>query len=444
MDEPLCRFPDDFLWGAATSAHQVEGGNRWNDWWRFEHRSPDIDRSHQSGDACRHYEHFDRDFALAAADEHNAHRLSLEWSRIEPEPGKIDAAAVAHYHEVLASLKARKLLPIVTLLHFTQPLWIAAAGGWESRATIERFVDFVRFCAREFGGEVDWWCTINEPEVYAFRGWSEGIWPPNKTDDGLALEVIANQLEAHGLASQVLRAEDTVDADGDGHAVRVGFAKHIPQLEPLRSWSPLDRLRAHLEDRVFNQAVLEAPVTGEVRFGIPGAKEVRRQVKSLVGSLDWIGLNYYTRWMVDATGPVPHIARRGAPVTDLDWEIYPEGLASAVVRASSTGVPVLVTEHGFADEKDRLRPRALVESLLYLGRAIAGGARVLGYLHWSLMDNFEWADGYAPRFGLYRVPFDRDASARERTQSAEIYAKIAQENAITREVAESVGLLPAD
>src|SRR4029077_11127401 len=147
--------------------------------------------------------------------------------------------------------------------------------GWEARATIARFVDFVRFCAREFGGEVDWWCTINEPEVYAFRGWSEGIWPPNKTDDGLALEVIANQLEAHGLASQVLRAEDTVDADGDGHAVRVGFAKHIPQLEPLRSWSPLDRLRAHLEDRVFTQAVLEPAVTGEVRFGIPGAKEVR-------------------------------------------------------------------------------------------------------------------------------------------------------------------------
>ena len=138
------------MWGAGTSAHQVEGGNRLNDWWRFEQLPGAIRGACQSGDACRHYERFDSDFALAEADGHNAHRLSIEWSRIEPEPGRIDGAAVAHYHEVFASLARHRLTPIVTLHHFTNPLWIADHGGWESRATIDAFCEFARFCYRSW------------------------------------------------------------------------------------------------------------------------------------------------------------------------------------------------------------------------------------------------------------------------------------------------------
>src|SRR6266536_2454625 len=169
----LCRFPEGFLWGAGTSAHQVEGGNLWNDWSRFERLPGKIRDGRASGDACRHYQLFDQDFALAAADGHRMHRLSLEWSRIEPERGRIDPGAVAHYHEVLGALRRRGLEPLVTLHHFTNPLWIADRGGWENRDTIERFTGFAAFCAREFGAEVDWWCTVNEPEVLGFRGWSE-------------------------------------------------------------------------------------------------------------------------------------------------------------------------------------------------------------------------------------------------------------------------------
>lgn len=438
------RFPAGFLWGAATSAHQVEGGNRWNDWWSFEHRAPDLPATHRSGEACRHWELFDRDFALAAADAHNAHRLSLEWSRIEPERGRHDGDAIAHYHDVFASLRGHGLTPIVTLFHFTLPLWVAAAGGWESRETLGRFCDFARFCAREFGGEVDWWCTMNEPEVYAFRGWSEGIWPPGKHDDGLALEVVANQLEAHGRAYRILHDEDRADADGDGVPARVGFAKHVVQLEPLRGWSPLDQLRAFLEDRVFNEAVIEAPRSGEIRLSIPGAKAVRRHVPELADSLDWFGLNYYTRWMVDGLGREPHVLRPGAPANDLGWEIYPEGLVRAVERVGRGERPVLITEHGVADAADRARPRALVESLVRLGGAVARGARVIGYLHWSLMDNFEWADGFAGRFGLYRVPFERDAGLRERTRSAGLLARIARVNAVEADVlAETAAPRPA-
>ena len=443
MQDARPRFPAGFLWGAATSAHQVEGGNRLNDWWRFEQIPGAIRNAGTSGDACRHYDEFDADFALAEADGHNAHRLSIEWSRIEPERGRFDAAAVAHYHEVFASLARHHLTPIVTLHHFTNPLWIADHGGWESHDTIGAFCDFVRFCAREYGGEIDWWCTINEPEVYAFRAYSEGLWPPRKRDDSAALCVIAHMLEAHGKAYRILHEEDRIDADGDGRAAIVGFAKHLVQLQGDRWWMPLDALRAYFEDRVFNEAVHQAAVTGDIALSIPRARSVRRHVPELAGAMDYYGLNYYTRWMVRATGPVAHVARRGAKVNDLGWETWPEGLVAAVDRADAIGravanvrpgadgmdardVPVLITEHGIADANDAMRPALLEASLDALARAIARGANVRGYLHWSLFDNFEWADGWHGRFGLYAVDCADPDRRRVRRPSADVLAKAAR------------------
>ena len=426
-------FPRGFLWGAATSAHQVEGRNTGNDWWRFEQQPGAIAGGRGSGEACRHWERFDGDFALAAADGHNAHRLSLEWSRLEPSPGQHDPGAVAHYHAVLESLRRRGITPIVTLHHFTNPLWVADAGGWEARETIDRFESFVRFCAREFGSEVDWWCTVNEPEVYAFRGWSEGIWPPGVRDDSRALAVIANQLEAHGRAYRVLHAEDRADADGDGVPARVGFAKHYAQLEPLRGWNPLDHVQAYFENRVFNEAVERAAGDGEIDLSIPGASRVRRSVAELKGALDWYGLNYYTRWMVRSFSCSPHVARPGSARNDLGWELWPRGLELALVNAGRLGRPVLVTENGVADAHDKVRPRALVGYVEAMHAAIAQGVTVLGYLHWSLLDNFEWAEGYHGRFGLYAVDFEREDRPRTRRASAEVFARIARANALTPE-----------
>jgi beta-glucosidase len=436
MSDLLCAFPAGFHWGAATSAHQVEGGNAKNDWWRFEQRAGAIRGGDVSGEACRHFERFDEDFARCAAYGHTMHRLSLEWSRIEPERGRIDAAAVAHYHEVLASLRRHRLVPLVTLYHFTLPAWVADAGGWENRETLERFDAFVRLCAREYGAAVDWWCTINEPEVLAFHAYSEGTWPPARRDPGAALRVLGNLLEAHGRAAAILRAEDRADADGDGHATRVGFAKNLVHFAPARAWFPPDVLRARIEDEVYNAAVLAAAVDGRIALAVPGATPVRRQVPELAHSLDWIGINHYTRWCVRALAREPHELRRGSPSTDLGWEIWPEGLALAARRAArATGVPVLITEHGFADALDAFRPRALVESLLALGREIAHGTPVLGYLHWSLMDNFEWAEGYAGRFGLEAVDFTDPARPRTPRPSAHLLARIARANGVAADVA---------
>jgi beta-glucosidase len=430
-------FPAGFLWGAATSAHQVEGGNRLNDWWRFEQLPGVLRDGRASGDACRHFERFDEDFALAAADGHNAHRLSLEWSRLEPERGRIDAAAVAHYHEVFASLKRHGLVPVVTLHHFTNPIWIADAGGWESRATVDRYAEHVRFCAREFGGEVDWWCTVNEPEVFAFRGWSEGVWPPAVRDDSRALEVIANQLEAHGRAFHVLHAEDRADADGDGVAARVGFAKHYVQLEALRPWHPLDRVQAFFERRVFVEAIEQAATEGVIDLDIPGARRVKRVLPELRGALDFYGLNYYTRWRVRSLAAVPHVATPGAPVNDLGWEVWPEGFRRALLAAGRFGKPVLVTENGVADARDAIRPRALVDFAAAMHAAIAQGVDVRGYLHWSLLDNFEWADGWHGRFGLYAVDPEDPERTRTRRRSAEVLARLARANAVTDAVREA-------
>jgi len=441
VSQVIQRFPAGFLWGAGTSAHQVEGDNRLNDWWRFERLAGRIAGGDVSGPACRHYEKFDADFALTASDGHNAHRLSIEWSRIEPERGRIDPAAVAHYHEVFASLRRHRLTPFVTLHHFTNPLWIADHGGWEHPDTIGRFVEFVRFCAREYGGETDWWCTINEPDVYAFRGYSEGTWPPGRRDDSAALAVIANMLEAHGRAYRVLHDEDRADADGDGRSALVGFAKNYPILEPARPWFPLDHLRVAAEQRVFNEAILRAPMDGEISLSVPGARATRRRVPELAGSLDWIGLNYYTRWKVKVFAPDPHVLAPGAPASDLGWEIYPRGIERALRRLGALGVPVVVTENGTADRADRRRPRALVETLVHLGRAVAAGVPAHGYLHWSLMDNFEWAEGFRGRFGLYRVDFDDPEKPRSRTCSAELLARIARANAITDAELAEVGLV---
>jgi beta-glucosidase len=440
MNGLLHRFPVGFHWGAATSAHQVEGGNDKNDWWRFEQVPGRIHGGDRSGAACGHYQRFDEDFGLASADGHNAHRLSFEWSRIMPERGRVDPAAVAHYHAVLESLERHGLRPLVTLHHFTNPVWIADRGGWENRETVQHYCAFVRFCAREFGSEVDWWCTVNEPEVYAFRGWSEGVWPPAKRDESAALCVMANLLEAHGLAYRILHEHDRGGAEGRGRTAHVGFAKHLPQLEGDRWWFPLDGLRAGFENAVFNDAVLEAAVTGEIRLTIPGARGVTRHVPELKGSLDYVGLNYYTRWKVRMFAPDPHVAKGGAPRTDLGWEIYPQGFERAVMRVAKLKLPVLVTEHGFADALDKFRPRALVQSLEHLGRAIDRGANVIGYYHWSLLDNFEWSDGYSGRFGLYQVDFADPALPRNRTKSADLYSRIARANAIEQEVATEAGI----
>ncbi len=412
-----------FLWGTGTSAHQVEGGNDQNDWWDWEKLPGKIRDGSRSGAACLAWDRYEEDLDLLRSFGLNAYRFSIEWSRIEPEPGRYDEGALDHYRRVLLACRARGITPMVTLHHFTNPRWFAALGGWETNRNIAHFARFARLAGERYGDLVDLWITINEPEVLALHGYDEGGWPPGVKDRSRALLVIANLLEAHALASAAIRETDRTDADGDGIAALVGVAKHWVLLEPLRWWNPLEHLSTAIQHGVFNVAIGRALRGDPIDFNIPGARRVRRRVDALRGSSDFIGVNYYTRWMVDLFGKEPRCARPGAAVSDLGWEFYPKGLERALVSCASFGLPLYVTENGIADGADRLRPAFIRKSLAALDRARARGVDVRGYFHWSLLDNFEWNDGYYGKFGLCAVNFGGADRPRVPRPSAGTYAQ---------------------
>jgi beta-glucosidase len=409
-----------FLWGVATSAYQIEGGNSGNDWNDWERVPGKVRGGVCSGEACGSWERWERDLERIQALGLNAYRLSLEWSRVEPEEGRFDEAALAHYRAILTGCRTRGITPVLTLHHFTNPRWFLARGGWEERANLASFERYARVAGERFGDLVDLWITINEPEVYGFYAYDAGIFPPGIRDRARALRVIANLLEAHGLASQALRAADRVDADGDGHAVLAGAAKHWVLLEPRNQWSALDRITAVAQHRVVNVAVARALAGGPIDLWIPGVPAVKRRVDALEGASDFLGVNYYTRWQVGIDGSEPMTARPTAMKSDLGWEILPEGLEVALRACARFGVPLMVTENGIADAADRWRPDFIRASLAALDRARAAGVDVRGYFHWSLMDNFEWQEAYEGKFGLYAL--DTAGGTGERL-SARVYAE---------------------
>ena len=392
MPSRICTFPANFLWGASTSSHQVEGGNRWNDWWEYEQRRQ---VPHASGDACRQYELFERDFDMARSWGHNAHRLSIEWSRLEPAERQWNDEAVAHYRQVLQALRARRLEPVVTLHHFTNPAWFTRRGGWSRSDSPELFARYVERVSRDLGKSVRFWITVNEPTVYVVQGFVTGEWPPClKGAWSRAARVFRNLARAHVAGYRVLHA-----AHRD---VMVGFAHSAPVIQPCDPNRMGDRLAAFARDFVLNEAF----------FRLVGSRA--RPPKATNHALDYIGINYYTRSIVRRSAfglgaLVGNVCtadhhRRG-PVSTMGWEVYPEGLIASLQRFSKYGLPLLITENGVATEDEALRRQFLLQHVAAAGQALDEGVNLIGYLYWSLIDNFEWAFGTAPKFGLASVDF---------------------------------------
>jgi beta-glucosidase len=403
-------FPDGFLWGAATAAHQVEGDNRASDWWAFEQAGA---LPFRSGEACRHYELFERDFDLARGWGHNAHRLSIEWSRIEPRPGEWDSAALAHYREVLSALRRRDMEPLVTLHHFTNPAWFAHAGGWLMRRNVTHFARYVDCVAGHLGDQVRWWITINEPTVYAKNAFVSGNWPPCRRGDwAAAWRAVRNMGRAHRRAYEILHRHRP-DA-------LVGFAHSAPLVVPRQPARLFDHMAARLRDFVLNRAP----------FRLMSGAFGRR--------FDFIGLNYYCRTVVhwQARGAAAVFGRdwladdQGEPraFSDIGWEIYPDGLKQQLARFASYGVPLLITENGLATTDEQLRLEFLRRHLRSLADAVGDGIPVVGYLYWSLMDNFEWSSGTAPRFGLAATDFQ--TQQRSPRPAAAYFAAVCKSNAL--------------
>jgi beta-glucosidase len=356
-----------------------------------------------SGAAADHFHRFREDFDLAREIGHNAHRLSLEWSRIEPEPGRFDAAAIEHYREVLTALRERGMEPVVTLHHFTLPRWLAARGGWHCRDVEEHFVRFVECVLEEYHDLVRWWITINEPVVQVFKGYLIGQWPPGRvTDYKGAFQAVRHMLRAHVRAYHVIhqRRPDAM----------VSVAQHVLALQPCNPDSWTDRLSVRGRDYLFNNLFIDSLQSGHL--AVPGQFFERLPLSK---TLDFIGLNYYTRDFVKNSGlDVPGLIGTFCKLpdhqmivkrNDLGWEVYPEGLGQFLHRFKRYHLPLLITENGVPAVNDDDRWMFLQLHLWQVARAIADRVPVVGYLHWSLLDNYEWADGFGARFGLIGVDF---------------------------------------
>jgi len=385
----MIKFPPGFLWGAATSAYQVEGNNVNSDWWQWEKKAG----KESSGFACRHYELFKLDFDQAQRLHHNAHRLSIEWSRIEPRRGKFSRKELKHYLDVILALKKRGIEPIVTLHHFSNPAWFSRLGGWLSPLSVNRFLRFCDFIVLPLAKHVRFWVTINEPTIYISHAYIFGAWPPQAKSYIKAAVVEENlawaHVRAYNLINRIYKRSGLDKPD-------IGIAHHLVDYIP-RKKDFKNRLAIYFRDRLYNMGFIE--------------RIIRHNL--LRKHMDFIGLNYYSRQVVD----LKKFGLRNLAMDVLDkkylrckrnslgWAIYPEGIYDVLMGLKIYDLPVLITENGICTGDDDQRWKYIYSHLNYIHRAIREGVNVIGYLYWSLMDNFEWDKGFAPRFGLIDVDY---------------------------------------
>ncbi len=416
--------PQPFLWGTATSAHQVEGGNDANDWWDWENHPGRIHDGSRSGAACGWWAgRAEEDLAAAAKRGQNAHRLSVEWSRLEPEPGRFDDAAFDRYRGILEAMGRLGLTAMVTLHHFTLPRWVEARGSFTWSGIVPAFERFAAECGRRLGDRATLFCTMNEPNVLAFLGYVGTEWPPALGHLPSGMRALATMLRAHAAGYRALtRTAPNVPA---------GIVLNLPDFEPATR-SPLDAGIARAQDWAFGGAVLHALHTGEL---LPPLAITPRKELGLARTFDFLGLNYYGRYAVrfdlgardrlfggfDRSKTV-HTAHN-------DWgEIAPQGLTHQLLRLRRYAVPLYVTENGVMDREDALRPAYLRDHVTAVMRAKERGADVRGYFHWSLVDNFEWAEGWSAKFGLIAV--DPATQERRPRRSADVYEEICRRGGV--------------
>ncbi len=389
---PKTDFPEGFLWGTATAAHQIEGGNTNNDWWSFEH-APGTPCLESSGDACDSWRLWPEDLDLVASLGLGAYRFSVEWSRIEPAEGEWSVAALDHYRRQCAACHELGLSPVVTLNHFTIPRWLSERGGWEAADAPERFGRFCEKVVEHLGDLVGWACTLNEPNVVATMGYLFEVFPPAVRDSGRRQAVNAALCRAHVLGVEALRS-----GPGD---FPVGLTLSMTDYQALPGGEErLERIRQPTED-VFLEAT-----AGD----------------------DFVGVQCYTRMRIGPQGTLG--TEEGVPTTQMGYEFYPEALEATVRRAweFTGGTPVVVTENGIGTPDDSLRIAYVTRALAGVRRCLDDGVDVRGYFYWSLLDNFEWVLGYGPTFGLVEV--DHTTFERRPKPSAQWFGGVARANAV--------------
>jgi len=428
MPRATFNFPAGFLWGTATAAHQVEGNNVNNDWWAWEQEAGHIHDGDLSGKACdwwggRWREDFDR----AQDGWQNTHRFSVEWSRIQPEPDRWDEAALDRYRQMLLGLRERNITAMVTLHHFTNPMWLAEIGGWENEAVVDLFAAYVGRTVEALKSHCQLWVTINEPNVYMNGAYLGDSFPPGKNDQKTALKVLLNMVKAHAAAYQVIH-----DLQPDA---QVGVAHHWRGFQPANKGS-LTGYLSKLHHKAFNDAFAHSLKTGKfdavmLKADVPQAKDTQ----------DFLGLNYYTRDLIkfDLRKSGALFSDRYYPKDALLSETGflandPHGFQEAIKWADKFGLPIYITENGCDDSQDDFRRRYLLEHLQAMWHMLTNNIPIKGYFYWTLVDNFEWERGWSQRFGLWGL--DPQTQIRTKRKSVDLYAEICRTNAITSEAVE--------
>ena len=406
-------FPADFLWGVATAAHQVEGGNVNSDIWLLEHL-PGTIFAEPSGDAIDHYHRYADDIALIAGLGFGSYRFSLEWARIEPEPGQFSTAALDHYRDMLIACHAHGLLPIVTFHHFTSPRWLLAQGGWEDAATPGLFGRYCDVVMEHLGDLIGVACTLNEPNLpYLLVELGIG----GETAEGRAqVPMWAAAAESLGTTADRI-APFQFTATEQGYDIKLA-AHHAGR----------DAIKAHRPDLLVGWTLANTDIQS-APGGEAVADRVRREVnlRFLEASRgdDFVGIQTYGRTVFGADGVRP--APAGATVNQMGEEIYPEALEATIREAwRVAGIPIMVTENGLSTDDDTQRLAYLQTAVAGVAACLADGIDVRGYIAWSAFDNFEWIFGYLPEFGLIAV--DRTTQQRTPKPSAHWLGETARRN----------------
>jgi len=481
-------FPRGFLWGTAISSFQAEMGagepSDGTDWWAWVHDETNISVGRVSGDTPLDgpgfWEHYHDDLRLAGEDlKNNSIRLAVDWGRVFPEStesvevdvkrdrwGNVwkveleeddldalerlaDGGAVDRYRMILESAHSHGLTPMLTLHHWPIPLWLhdpiacrddiesTDKRGWISQSTIVEFAKLAAYLSHELGDLVDLYCTVNEPRIISEHGYltRRGEFPPGLNDPSLFLTCLKHTCIAHGVAYDQVKRWDRHGASPLGPST-VGLVAVLQHYEPADPASPDDAWMSQYIDYAFNEWNLNAVFHGDYDMNLDQLVEPSEQLPHQVRGCDYLGVNYYARWRVRHrnTGVNPLLDYEFAPCSgdcsDYEWDIHPEGLRDVLRWAYRRyRRPIYVTENGVADRMDTLRTRYLRSHLEELHNAISlDGVPVRGYYYWTLMDNFEWSDGYKIRFGLYSV--DRETKKRTPTKAVPVYREIAERNGL--------------
>jgi len=369
------KFPNNFLWGSATSSYQVEGGIENNDWAEASKKG----KVPYADIAADHYNRYREDFDIAKHLGQNAHRFSIEWARIEPEEGKFNEKEINHYINVINAQIERGIEPMLTLWHFTLPSWFTDIGGFTNSKAAFYFSRYVEYVVARLGDRVKFWITINEPIVYVRRSFfaKKGSWPPFKNNFFTFLKVIKTLISSHIMSHNIIKK---INPD-----LQVGIAKNNMYFEnhPIAGYF----WNFHFLNKIDDYS-------------------------------DFIGLNYYFHRRFPKN--------ENKSITDIGWEIYPEGIYHVLKDLRKYKKPIYITENGLADAKDEKREKFIKDHLLWIHKAISEKVDVRGYLHWSLLDNFEWTKGFDPRFGLVEVNYK--TLERKIRSSAYVYAEICKNN----------------